>query len=145
MAVFPDGEPRQAEGRRRVTSRGWLLWLCGFLAVWQPLRFASEVSLSVGTLGMRGPAAFFELIVHGLVTALAVAAGWGLWIGNPAAPAFAEVAVAGSAIVAVQSLYWTRLPMNTMPGDRLPYAIVAIAHAAAWIAYLRRSKRTLRL
>ena len=124
-----------------MTPRGWLLLLCGFLAAWQPLKFASEVSLSLGTLEMRGPAGILELIVHGLVTALAVAAGWGLWVGNPGAPAFAEVAVAGSAIVAVQSLYWTRLPMNTMPGDRLPYAIVAIAHAAGWIAYLRKSRR----
>ena len=124
-----------------MTPRGWLLFLCAFLAAWQPLRFASEVSLSLGTLEMRGPAGMLELIVHGLVTALAVAAGWGLWVGNPGAPVFAALAVAGSAIVAVQSLYWTRLPMNTMPGDRLPYAIVAIAHAAGWIAYLRKSRR----
>jgi hypothetical protein len=28
-----------------------------------------------------------------------------------------------------------------VPGERLPLSIVAIAHAAGWIAYLRTSRR----
>ena len=124
-----------------MTSRGWLLLLCAYLAAWQPLKLASEVSATLGSLGMRGLAGVVELAVHAAITAFAVAAGWGLWIGNPKAPVFAEIAVAACAVASVQSLYWTRLPANTMPGDRLPLAIAAMAHAAGWMVYLRKSRR----
>lgn len=124
-----------------MTSRGWLLLLCAYLAAWQPIKLASEISATLGSLGMRGPAAVVELSAHAAITAFAVAAGWGLWIGNPRAPAFAEIALAACAVASVQSLYWTRLPGNTMPGDRLPLAIAAIAHATGWVVYLRKSRR----
>jgi hypothetical protein len=88
---------------------------------------------------MRGPAGAAELLAHAVVTALAVAAEWGLWIGNPAAPALAVLAVGASAAISIQSLYWTWLPHNIMPGDRLPLAVLAVAHAACWTIYLRRS------
>lgn len=120
---------------------GWLLLLCAYLGVWRPMTMAAEVSATLGSLGMRGPAGVAELSVHAAVTAFAVAAGWGLWVGNPKAPVFAEVALVACALACVQSLYWTRLPSDTMPGDRLPLAIVAIAHAAGWMSYLRKSRR----
>jgi hypothetical protein len=41
----------------------------------------------------------------------------------------------------VQSLYVSALPSNVFPGDRLPLASVIVLHSAAWIVYLRRSKR----
>jgi hypothetical protein len=120
---------------------GWLLLLCGYLAVWQPLTLAAEVGTTLGSFAMRGPAGAVELFAHAVVTAIAFAAGWGLWIGNPGAPALAEIALAACAAATVQSLYWTWLPDNTMPGDRLPLAVVAAAHSAGWIVYLRRSRR----
>jgi hypothetical protein len=124
-----------------VRPRGWLLLLCVFLLSWEPLKLAGEFSAAAGTFSMRGPLAPVELTAHAAVAMLSVAAGWGLWIGNPRAPRFAAGAVAGSAIVTVQSLYWSVLPGNVMPGDRLPLALVALAHAAAWLAYLRRSRQ----
>lgn len=124
-----------------MKSRGWLLVLCAYLAVWQPLTFAAEVTASMDTLGMRGLAGVLELVAHGAVTALAVAAGWGLWIENPGAGALAEIAIPAVAAAVVQSLYWTRLPHDVMPGDRLPLAIVAMAHATGWMIYLRKSRR----
>jgi hypothetical protein len=98
------------------------------------------MSASLGSLAMRGPAGAAELSAHAVVAALAVAAAWGLWIGNPAAPSLATFAVAASAATSVQSLYWTWLPHNIVPGDRLPLAVLAVAHAACWTIYLRRSK-----
>jgi hypothetical protein len=92
-------------------------------------------------MSMRGPGAVMELIAHAAVAALAVGAAWALWIGNPRAPAFAVVALVASAAAAVQSLYWSSLPGQTMPGDHLPLALLAVAHAAGWIAYLRISQR----
>jgi hypothetical protein len=124
-----------------VRQRGWLVLLCGFLFVWEPRKFAGELAGSLGTIGMRGPAAVVELVAHAAVAAVAVAAAWALWIGNPRAPAIAVVALVASAAAAVQSLYWSSLPGQTMPGDHLPLALVAVAHAAGWIAYLRFSRR----
>ena len=118
---------------------GWLLILCLYLGAWQPLNFAAELSASLGSLAMRGPVGAAELLAHAVVTALAVAAAWGLWIGNPAAPALDVLAVGASAAISIQSLYWTWLPHNIMPGDRLPLAVLAVAHAACWTIYLRRS------
>jgi hypothetical protein len=115
--------------------------LCAFLFVWEPRKLAGEISASLGTMSMRGPGAVMELIAHAAVAALAVAAAWALWIGNPRAPAFAVVALVASAAAAVQSLYWSSLPGQTMPGDHLPLALLAVAHAAGWIAYLRISQR----
>jgi len=124
-----------------VRPRGWLLPLCAFLFVWEPRKLAGELSGSLGTLEMRGPGAVVELVGHAGVAALTVAAAWALWIGNPRAPAFATVALAASAAAAVQSLFWSALPGQTMPGDHLPLAFLAVAHAAGWIAYLRLSRR----
>lgn len=121
--------------------RGWLLLLCGYLAVWQPLTFAAEATGAIETLPMRGPVAVIELLAHGGITAFAVAAAWALWIGNPNAPAMAEVAVGCCAVVVVQSLSWSLLPHDIAPGDRLPIALAAITHATGWIVYLRKSRR----
>src|SRR5687768_15948730 len=120
---------------------GWLLLLSAYLAVWQPLTFAAEVTATLGSFAMRGPAGAAELFAHGVVAAVAFAAGWGPWVGNADAAALAKAALAACAAASIQSLYWTWLPHNTMPGDRLPLAVLAVAHAAAWIVYLRQSRR----
>ncbi len=120
---------------------GWLTVLAVFLIVREPLRFGGELTASLGTLGMRGVPALIELATHAVVAILAVAAGWGLWIRNPQSPSLAAVAIAASAAVTVQSLYWSSLPGSAVPGEKLPLSFIAIVHAAAWIAYLRRSRR----
>ena len=124
-----------------MNARGWLLLLCVDLCMWAPVKVAREVGASLGSLGMRGSAAVAELAAHAAVAALSVAAAWALLIGNPRAPAFAAVAIAASGAATVQSLYWSVLPADTMPGHRLPLALVAIAHAAGWMIYLRRSRQ----
>jgi hypothetical protein len=120
---------------------GWLLLLCVFLFVWEPLRFAGDLSGSVGTLAMRGAPGIVELIAHAATAVVSSAAAWGLWIRNPRAPTLASIAVAASAVVTIQSLYWSYLPGHAVPGQELPLSMVAIAHAAGWIVYLRRSRR----
>jgi hypothetical protein len=102
---------------------------------------AGEVTATLGSIGMRGSAAVLELSVHAAIAAVAAAAGWGLWIGNPRSPDVAVFAIGASAAASIQTLYWSVLPSSTMPGDRLPLAVAAIAHAAGWIVYLRRSRR----
>jgi hypothetical protein len=121
--------------------RGWLLLLCAFLFAWEPLRFARDLSGSIGTLAMRGTPGVVELAAHAVIAVASAAAAWALWIRNPRAPMLASIAVAASALATIQSLYWTYLPGNAVPGEALPLSGAAIAHAAGWIAYLRKSRR----
>lgn len=120
-------------------SRVWIVLLSAILAVWYPLGFAAELARTLPSIGMRGPAAVVELLAHGAVTALCVAAGWSLWNRRPHGPALARVALVGTALTVVQTLYWSVLPHQTMPGDELPLAALAVAHSAAWLVYLHRS------
>ena len=120
---------------------GWLLVLCAVLLVWQPLTFALEAASTLQTLGMRGAAGAVELAAHAGIAALSFAAGWALWQESPAGPLLATFAVAGWGLTGVQSLYWSVLPSNIFPSDRLPLAALTVAHACAWLVYLRRSKR----
>ena len=120
---------------------GWVLVLCGFLLVWRPLNYAAELAGALPSLGIRGAPAIVEVIVHGFAAALAVAGGWSLWTASPHGPVLARAAVIASAVVSVQSLYWSALPSQIAPGDHLPLAVLAVAHAAAWLAYLQRSRR----
>src|SRR4051794_4915946 len=100
-------------------GRGWIILLCAVLLVWQPLSFAVEASTAFPTLGMRGAAGTVELAAHALVAALSVAAGWALWQASPAGPMLARIAVIAGALGGVQSLYWSVLPSNVFPSDRL--------------------------
>ena len=120
---------------------GWLLVLSVFLFVWEPLRFADDLTGSIGTLAMRGTPGVVELAAHAATAIVAASAAWALWARNPRAPILASIAVAASSMVTIQSLYWTYLPGNAVPGEQLPLSILAIAHAAGWIAYLRKSRR----
>ena len=124
-----------------MMRRGWILALVAFLLVWMPLTFSGELHATLPSIAMRGSAAVLELLVHGAMTALAVAAGLALVKRDPHGPMFAVIALAGSCAVIVQSMFWSVLPRQTMPGDRTLLAILSIVHAAAWIVYLRRSRR----
>jgi hypothetical protein len=121
--------------------RGWLLLLVAFLLVWMPLTFSGELNATLPSIAMRGSAAVLELLVHAATTALAVAAGLALVRRDPHGPMFAVIALAGSCAAVVQSMFWSVLPRQTMPGDRTIVALASIVHAAVWIAYLRRSRR----
>jgi zinc transporter ZupT len=97
--------------------------------------------MTLPSLGMRGWTGGLELAFHGIVAALAVAAVRALSNGMPAAPLLAAAALMASAAATVQSLYWSVLPHQTVPGDELPFASAAVAHAAIWLVYLARSRR----
>jgi hypothetical protein len=116
--------------------RGWLLLLCAFLLVWRPWTFAVELAGVLPSLGLRGPLAVAELVAHGAAAACAVAGGWALWTSSPHRLVLARAGVITSAIVSVQSLYWSVLPSQTRPGDELPLALLAVVHAAIWLVYL---------
>jgi hypothetical protein len=109
------------------------------LITWYPLNFAAELLKTLPSIAWRGPIAGIELLGHGLVAALCVAAALSLWNERPDGRSFASAALIFGALAAVQNLYWSVLPSSTIPGDELPLAILATAHSALWLMYLRRA------
>jgi hypothetical protein len=120
--------------------RGWLLVLCIVLLLWRPLDFVFELLQSLPSMGMRGAAGAVELVFHALVAAVSVAAARALWNMMPIGPVLAAAALVGSAAATVQTLYWTALPHQTVPGTEGLLSAIAIAHTAAWLVYLRVSR-----
>lgn len=104
------------------------------LVLWEPLRFTSEALAVFATLPYRGLLAFVELLAHGVVAALAAAAGLALWNGAHDARRVATIAILASVLRVIQSLYWSRLPGSTMPGDEP--RVIGIALIAATLALL---------
>jgi len=86
---------------------------------------------------MRGAVGAIELLFHGAVAAVAVAAVRAIWGGMPAAFMLGRIALIASAVASVQSLNWSVLPRQTAPGEALPLSIGAVLHAATWLVYLR--------
>src|SRR5262249_10494339 len=124
-----------------LMAGGWLVVLSLVLYVWQPVTFAMELLMSMGTLGMRGAPGVIELLAHAGSAGLSIAASRALSNRTPAGPPLAAIALVVAAVLGVQSLYWSSLPHNTMPSDKLPLAVLTVAHSTAWLIYLRRSKR----
>jgi len=118
--------------------RGWLLLLCATLLVWRPLDFAIEFPSTLSSLGQRGAAGVLELLFHGAVAALAVAAVRALSNTMPSGLLLARAALLASAAATVQSFYWSVLPHQTRPGDKLPLATLSVVVAGVWLLYLRR-------
>jgi hypothetical protein len=122
--------------------RGWLLLLCAFLAVWVPTNFAAELATTLPSIGYRGAAAIVELLVHGVVAALAMAAAWALLIAHPDGERFAMFAVVAATATAIQDLFWSALPSQTKPGDEWPIAAAYLLNGTFWLGYLRRRARS---
>lgn len=122
-----------------MTGRIAIVALCLVLGLWFPLNFSAELTQTLPSLSMRGPIAALELFGHAVLAAVCVAAAWALWNRNAHGPMLARAALIGAALAAVQSLYWSVLPSQTIPGDELPLAVFAIVHSGGWLLYLHRS------
>jgi hypothetical protein len=120
--------------------RGWLLLLCATLLVWRPLDFAIEFPSTLSSLGRRGLPAMIELLFHGVVAALAVAAVRALSGAQPSGVLLARLALLASVAATVQSFYWSVLPHQTVPGDKLPLTVLAVVVTGCWLLYLRRAR-----
>ena len=95
--------------------------------------FAIELLSTLPSLGMRGAVAWMELAVHGVVAALCAVAGRMIRLGTPAASALAAAGIIARAVVAIQSLSWTRLPTDVAPGTHGVFTVLACVNAAIWL------------
>jgi hypothetical protein len=115
--------------------------LSSYLLIWAPGTFAMELLTALPSIGVRGPGAWIELVVHGVVAITCAVGGRMLRIAAPAGPAVAAVGVAARAVISLQSLFWTALPRDVAPGTRLPLALLACANAVFWLFVIRSNSR----
>ena len=121
-------------------TRVWLLVLAGVLVLWQPATFVGLASATIPSLAIRGWMAVVELIVAGAIAATSMAAAWALAMRQPHGVPLAKIALVLSAARSLQSLYWTALPSNLVPGTQEPYAVMIVTVSSVWLIYLSRSR-----
>jgi hypothetical protein len=124
-----------------VTLPKLFLVLCAYLLVWVPLNFALLAERSLPSLRVRGAAATFELLAHGMVALLCIVAGRMLWTGKRAGRWFATVALPANAAASIQSLHASALPHDVPPALVKPLMAVAVVNASLWLTYLYTSAR----
>jgi hypothetical protein len=115
--------------------------LCALLMLWGPVQFATRFSIGLTALATRGvPLAIF-LAGHAGVTAVGFAAGRALIDRRATAVRLATIAILLAAALDIV-VYGTNVyPASLMPGDAPLYLTAALAHNAAWLLYLARSRR----
>jgi hypothetical protein len=121
-------------------TRVWLLILALVLVLWQPVSFAYVASVAIPSLAFRGWLAVVELIAAGAIAAVSAAAAWSLMMRQPHGVPLARLALVLSAARGVQSVYWTVLPSNVVPGTEAFYAIAFVGFSAVWLIYLSVSR-----
>lgn len=109
----------------------------GALVVWEPLNFAAALLRVWPTLTYRSWTAVAELAMHGIIAAICAAAGVMLLNGTPDARRMARLAVVLSVGRVIYSTYWSELPSQIVPGDRLFYTVVAVAAGGVALLILR--------
>jgi hypothetical protein len=121
--------------------RGWLLFLCILLTVWNPAALAWLAASRVEGAGLASALAVVVLGIRLVVTSIGVAAGLALWHKRAGAVALAKASLVLSALEAVGRLS-TRLGLSDAPpGTRLQLALAVIAYNGAWYFYLEKSRR----
>lgn len=112
------------------------------LVAWEPLNFAVEASRVLPTIRYRGVLAVCELVAHACVAMVAAGAGLALINEAPDGRRLAIVAIAFTAARVLQSLYWSVLPNNSVPGSEWFQAAITLTISLAAITALSaRSSR----
>jgi hypothetical protein len=117
------------------------LLLCLLLGVWAPLQLAYTLPLAFAALPVRGPVLGVLIAVRIALTAVGVAAGVSLYARKPAGVTLARVSLICTTAVDLFRYHGTYYPSNRVPGDEWIDTAISVAYAAAWLAYLARSRR----
>ena len=125
-----------------MAARPWpIALLCFILTISNPITLAIVASSSLIDYGASSFLRIFILAGRMIVTSIGIAAGRALWLRRPGAARFAQAALLMLALEAVVR-YSTRVDLGAAPpGTRLPRASLVVAHNAAWILYLQKSRR----
>jgi hypothetical protein len=117
---------------------GWLLVLCLWLIVLQPVSLGLIASNALSALQYRGLSLGLTLVLRVLVAGMGVAAGLALLTRREAALTFARWSLVAAA--ASDTLVYTTgfFPSNRFPGDTPLYVAGTLLFYGAWFAYLTR-------
>jgi hypothetical protein len=107
--------------------------LSSYLLIWAPGMFAVELLTALPSIGLRGPRAWIELGVHGLVALVCAVAGRMIRMGAPSARPVAVFGIVARAATSIQALFWSVLPNDVAPGTRDPFTALACANAIVWL------------
>jgi len=130
---------------RHYSLGGWVVVLCFFLAIWQPLNLALVAAGALAALPVRGLPLALLLVARVVVTAFGVAAAIAIYHRHSGAAKFAALALllsAGADLFVYTTPYF---PSNRLPGDTPWYVAWSIAIHGVWLAYVFRSRRLRRL
>jgi hypothetical protein len=120
---------------------GWLLVLCLFLAIWQPLNLALVAASVLAALPVRGWPLALLLVARVMVTAVGVAAAIAIRHRHSGAATFAAVALVLSAGADLFVYTTSYFPSNRLPGDTVWYVAWSIATHGVWLGYVFKSRR----
>src|SRR5262245_15425652 len=126
---------------RDTRTGGWLLILCGFLAIWQPLTLAVAAAAALGALPIRGWPLGVLLAVRVPTAALGVGAALAVLDRRPTALVLARTALVLSCATELFVYATSIFPNNRVPGDTPLYVAWTLLVHGAWLVYLSRSKR----
>jgi hypothetical protein len=123
---------------------GWLLLLCLFLAIWQPINLAMAASTALSALPVRGYPLALLLAARVVVTAFGVAAALAIYHRQSRAVIMAGASLVLSACAEVFVYTTSYFPSNRPPGDTPWYIAWSIASHAVWLVYVFKSARVRR-
>jgi hypothetical protein len=123
---------------------GWLLILCVFLAIWQPVSLAFAASNALAALPIRGWPLALLLAVRLIVTAFGVAAALAIYHRHPGASTMAAASLVLSACVDLFVYTTPYFPNHRLPGDTKWYIAWSFLWHGVWLAYLYQSARVRR-
>lgn len=132
------------EQDRGTTIGGWLLVLCGYLAVWQPLTLAAVAAESLAALPVRGWQLGALLVVRIAIIALGIGAVIAIFDRKPAALALTRAALFLSGAMELFVYSTSVFPNNRLPGTTPFYMGWTIVFHGGWLLYLARSARVRR-
>jgi hypothetical protein len=126
---------------RDTRTGGWLLILCGCLALWQPLNLAIAAAAALAALPIRGWPLGALLAVRVAVAALGVGAATAILDRRPTALGLARAALVLSCATELFVYSTSIFPNNRIPGDTPLYVAWTLLFHGAWLMYLSRSRR----
>jgi hypothetical protein len=120
---------------------GWLIVLCAFLLVWQPISFGLVASAMLDRLPMRGLPLALILLTRVVVIGFGIAAGLALLGRRPGAVTLARISLVLTAAMDAFIYATPYFPTNLPPGDAPLYVATSVVCSGAWLLYLARSRR----
>lgn len=132
------------EPDRGSTIGGWLLVLCGCLAVWQPLNLAAVAAGAIAELPVRGWPLGALLALRVAIAALGLGAVLAILNRRPVALPLTKAALVLSGAMELLVYSTSFFPNNRLPGTTPFYMAWTVLFHGGWLLYLARSARVRR-